>query len=194
MGRPREFCVDMALDKALKVFWSKGYEGTSLTDLTEAMGITRPSLYSAYGSKEELFRRALDRYGASHLGFVTDALAAATVREAIERLLYGLADAQTECDSPGGCMALNGALVCSEEGDPIRRELIRRREQSRIALRERLEKARAEGDLPDSTDTAKLALFITAVANGMAVQAASGVSREALYGVVEVALTAWPSR
>src|SRR3981189_1908276 len=88
-GRPREFCVDEALAKALRVFWSKGYEGASLSDLTEAMGITRPSLYAAFGNKEALFRKALDLYEHDKLAFVGAALEAPTARGVAERLLLG---------------------------------------------------------------------------------------------------------
>src|SRR3569623_860019 len=94
-GRPREFCVDEALVAALRVFWSKGYEGASMTDLTDAMGITRPSLYAAFGNKEALFRKALDLYEREKLAYIGEALKAPTSREVVERLLHGALAMQT---------------------------------------------------------------------------------------------------
>jgi AcrR family transcriptional regulator len=194
MGRPREFDVDEALDSALQVFWRKGYEGTSLTDLTEAMGITRPSLYATFGNKEELFRKVLDQYDNTCLAFTREAMSEPTARAVVERLLYGHADAQTDPPHPPGCLGMNGALACSEEVEPIRQELIGRRLASEAALQRRLEQAKAEGDLPAGADPAGLARYVMTVAQGMAVQAASGADREALHQVISTALMAWPSR
>jgi AcrR family transcriptional regulator len=194
MGRPREFDVDEALDSALQVFWSKGYEGTSLTDLTEAMGITRPSLYATFGNKEELFRKVLDQYDNTCLSFTREAMNEPTARAVVERLLYGHADAQTDPPHPPGCLGMNGALACSEEVEPIRQELIGRRLASEAALRRRLEQAKAEGDLAADADPAGLARYVMTIAQGMAVQAASGADREALHQVTRTALMAWPSR
>ena len=193
MGRPREFDVDDALGAALDVFWRKGYEGASLSDLTEAMGITRPSLYATYGNKENLFRKALDRYETTCLDFTCAALSASTAREVVERLLYGYADAQSGDAHPPGCLGTSAALVCSEAADPIRRELGARRLRMEGALQARLERARREGDLPGSLDPADLARYVMAVVQGMAVQAASGADRAALTGIAETALLAWPA-
>jgi AcrR family transcriptional regulator len=193
MGRPREFDADEALDSALELFWRKGYEGTSLSDLTEAMGITRPSLYATFGNKEELFRKALDRYDDTCMAFTRSALQEPTARKVIDRLLYGYADSQTDQAHPPGCMDMNGALACSEEAEPIKQALVGRRVAGEAALGRRLEEARASGDLPADCAPADLARYIMTVAHGMAVQAASGASREALYAVVDMTLRAWPS-
>ena len=101
-GRPREFCVDYALAKALRVFWEKGYEGTSLTDLTEAMGITRPSLYAAFGNKESLFRKTLDLYEREKLNYIGKALAEPTARRVAEAMLRGGVEIDTSRDEPHG--------------------------------------------------------------------------------------------
>ncbi|GGF15659.1 TetR family transcriptional regulator [Aliidongia dinghuensis] len=193
MGRHREFDLDQALDGALDVFWRKGYEGTSLSDLTEAMGITRPSLYAAFGNKEELFRKALDRYDDTCMAFMQQALARPTARDAVSHLLYGCADAQTDPDRPAGSLDMNGALACSDDAEPIRQALVVRRIANEAALRRRLEEARAAGDLPAGADPAELARYVMTVAHGMAIQASSGASREALYGVVAMTLKGWPS-
>jgi AcrR family transcriptional regulator len=193
MGRPREFEIDEALEAALQIFWRKGYEGTSLSDLTQAMGITRPSLYATFGNKEELFRKVLDRYEDVCMRFMRDALEEPTSRAVVEKLLYGSADAQTDPPHPPGCLGMNGALACSEEAEPIRLELIGRRLAGEAALRRRLEQAKADGDLPQAADTAALARYVMTVAQGMAIQAASGASREALHQVIATALLAWPT-
>src|SRR5213594_2023775 len=123
VGRPRAFDVDEALDRALQVFWHKGYEGSSLTDLTQAMGINRPSLYAAFGDKEALFRKVLDRYADGPAAYVREALNAPTARAVVERLLRGAADLQTNRRNPRGCLAVHGALACGDAAEPVRQEL-----------------------------------------------------------------------
>jgi AcrR family transcriptional regulator len=191
-GRPREFDVDQALDSALHVFWQKGYEGASLPDLTTAMGINRPSLYAAFGNKEELFRKALDRYAEGPAARVSEALNEPTARAAVERLLSATIDLATDPQNPGGCLAVHGALACGKTADSIRLELIARRAASQTALRERFDRAVVEGDLPADVDCADLARYIVTLIHGMAVQAASGASRKDLLRVAEIALQAWP--
>src|SRR5262245_44794102 len=113
-GRPREFDTDKALDAALAVFWSKGYEGAALPDLTDAMGINRPSLYAAFGNKEELFRRVVDRYIAGPAAYVRQTLKEPTARAAVERLLTQAIDVVTNPKTPRGCLLVSGALVCGD--------------------------------------------------------------------------------
>jgi len=192
IGRPRAFDIEKALDEALLVFWRKGYEGTSLPDLTRAMGINRPSLYAAFGNKEQLFRKALDRYIAGPAAHVRAALDEPTARAVAERLLYGNIQLLTKPGNPPGCLAVQAALACGAEGDCIRRELIARRAASEAALRRRFRRALREGDLAAGADPAALARYITTVAQGMAVQAAGGATRKELQQVVEMALRAWP--
>lgn len=193
MGRHREFDTDLALCAALNVFWRKGFESTSLSDLTEAMGITRPSLYAAYGNKEELFHKALDRYETVYMRFATEALERPTARAVIETLLYGYADLQTQTEHPPGCLDTNGALVCSEAAEPVRQVLIKRREADEAALEQRLARARDEGDLPPDCVPADLAHYVMTIAQGMSVKAASGATRAELYRIVATALGAVPS-
>jgi AcrR family transcriptional regulator len=192
-GRPRAFDVEEALDIALKVFWRKGYEGTSIDDLTTAMGINRPSLYCAYGNKEQLFRRALDRYAERQGVLIRQAIDEPRARAVAERLLRGVAEALGDPRNPSGCLAVQGALSCGEAAEPIRRELNARRAATEAALRDRLERARSEGDLPGDDDPAHLARYLATVIQGMAVQAAGGTSREDLRRVAETALRAWPA-
>jgi AcrR family transcriptional regulator len=192
LGRPRAFDIEKALERALQVFWEKGYEGTSLSDLTEAMGINRPSLYAAYGNKEALFRKALDRYVERTMAFVRDAINEPTARGVAERLLRSAADMVTHPRNPRGCLTVRGALSSGEEADPIRLELALRRSEGEAAIRERLERAKGEGELPTSANPADLARYLATVYQGMSVQAAGGATREQLRRVAETALRAWP--
>jgi AcrR family transcriptional regulator len=192
-GRPREFDAEAALDKALHVFWQRGYEGTSLTDLTEAMGINRPSLYAAFGNKEELFRRTLDRYAERGPGrAVREALAEPTARGVVERLFKNVALALTDPCNPRGCLAVQGALTCGEASESIKQELCRRRSEAEQALRERLERAKVEGDIASDVDPGVLARFVSTITQGMSVQAAGGASRDDLLRVADMAMKAWP--
>ena len=192
IGRPRAFDMDQALDRALEVFWRKGYEGATLCDLTAAMGINPPSLYAAFGNKEGLFRKALDRYRDLRTAFWDEALNAPTARAVAETLLRGTAKFLCDPCHPKGCLAVHGALASGEESDCIRKELETRRAASQNAIRERLKRAKREGDLPADADPAVLARYLATIIEGMAVQAASGVSRKELERVAATALRAFP--
>src|ERR1700750_1572705 len=111
MGRPREFDVDSALDQAMEVFWRHGYEGATIAQLTEAMGINPPSLYACFGSKEGLLKAALDRYTARRAAWLDEILGAATARDVAERMLMGVADVQTDPANPPGCLLVQGGLA-----------------------------------------------------------------------------------
>ena len=193
VGRPRAFDVEEALDQALQVFWRKGYEGTPLPDLTRAMGINRPSLYAAFGNKEALFRKALDRYHDGPAAFVRGALGEPTARTVVEALLRGTVDLLSCPRNPPGCLMVQGALSCGRTANPIRRELATRRAASQAAIRRRFKRAISDGDLPADTDAGDLARYVSTVMHGMAVQAAGGVSRKELLRVVNMALRAWPA-
>jgi AcrR family transcriptional regulator len=191
LGRPRAFDIDRALDRALRVFWEKGYEGTSLSDLTKAIGINRPSLYAAFGNKETLFRKALDRYEKT-VAFVLDAINEPTARRFAERLLHSAADMVTNPHNPPGCLTVRGALASGEEADPIRLELALRRSEGEASIRKRLDRAKREGALPPHASPADLARYLATVYQGMSVQAAGGATREQLRRVAKIALRAWP--
>jgi AcrR family transcriptional regulator len=192
MGRPRSFDTEQALDRAMRVFREKGYEGASLADLTEAMGINRPSMYAAFGDKESLFRKVLDRYSCGVRGAFEQALAEKTTRGFVGRLLYTSADLQTKPEGPHGCLITQGALVCGDQGEPIRQELISLRHAQEAMIRKRLLRAKREGDLPKSASPADLARYLTAVMQGMSVLATGGASRTELRKVAETALAAFP--
>lgn len=192
MGRHREFDVDKALDAALSVFWQKGYEGTSFEDLTRATHVARPGLYAAFGNKEALFLKALDRYDAKYMAFMSEALGEPKVRDVVRRILEGSLEVQTLNDASRGCLGINGALACSDQTEPIRQELIARRTATEAALRTRLEHARKEGELPPSADCAMLASYVMTITQGMAVQAKAGASKAALNAIADHVLATWP--
>ncbi len=192
-GRPREFCVDEALSKALGVFWAKGYEGASMADLTEAMGITKPSLYAAFGNKEALFHKALDLYEAEKLAYTREALEQPTARAVAEHFMRGAIDAQTSKCDPKGCLGVISATACGAEAESIKADVIQRRASSQAALVERFCQAKRDGDLPDHVDPEALTSYLYAILQGMAVQAGSGASRAELERVVETSLMMWPT-
>jgi AcrR family transcriptional regulator len=193
-GRPREFDPDAALDAALVVFWRSGYESASLSDLTDAMGINRPSLYAAFGNKQELFRRAIARYSARRDAAWNTAMQAPTARQAVESLLRGAADALTASCNPAGCFLVVSSLTCGPASRAVRDEVARHRAASAPLLQARFERAIADGDLPKKTNAAQLAAFFSTVSQGMSLQAGGGVGREALHRIVDIALQAWPQR
>lgn len=192
-GRPREFCVHDALAKALRVFWSKGYEGASLTDLTEAMGITRPSLYAAFGNKESLFRKALDLYECEKLDYVGRALARPTARAVAETMLRGAVENATGRDEPHGCLRVIATMTCGPEAQSVREELAERGKVIHQSIIERFERAKAEGDLPANVDVEGLTDLLKAILQGISVQANQGATREELDRLVDTGLTMWPS-
>lgn len=193
-GRPREFCVDAALAAALRVFWSKGYEGASLNDLTEAMGITRPSLYAAFGNKEALFRKTLDLYQEEKLCYISTSLEQPTAREVALHLLRGSMENQTSNSEPHGCLGVISSVACGVEAESIRQEVLERGKVVRKALVARLERARKEGDLPATADIEGLTSFLYAIMQGMAVQAGAGATRADLERLIDTSMAMWPSK
>ena len=193
-GRPRAFDPDAALERAMHVFWSKGYEGASLSDLTRAMRINRPSLYAAFGNKEQLFRKVLDRYMDGPLAYFGKALAAPKARNVIEQIFLGAAKMAGDPRFPSGCLMVQGALAVGNSAGSVRKEAAGRRAAGEVALRRRLQRAKREGDLPRNADPAELARYVMTVLRGMAVQGADGASPDQLRRVAQVALRAWPKR
>lgn len=191
-GRPRGFDADRALDRALAIFWRDGYEGASLPALTRAMGINRPSLYAAFGNKEALFRKAVERYERGAAGYAPKALRQTTAREVVKALMEGIIALLTKPQNPGGCLMVQGALACGENASRVREELASRRAAGVAAIRRRFQRAIDEGDLPASADASTLARFVATVMHGLAVQAASGASRKELVRVKDMILRMWP--
>lgn len=191
-GRPREFDVDEALAAALRVFWEKGYDGASLTDLTEAMGITRPSLYAAFGNKEALFKRALDLYETEKLAYVRGALEAPTARGVVERMLDGtIENITSECP---GCLRVIASVSCGSASSPIQQDVQARSKSARAAMIDRMQRAIDAGDFTVPVTAEAMTQYLMAVMQGIAVQAGAGATREQLSQVAEATLAIWPSR
>jgi AcrR family transcriptional regulator len=191
-GRPRAFDADVALEKAMCVFWKNGYEGTSLPDLTAAMGINRPSMYATFGNKETLFRKAVDRYVERVGGIIKAAMDDGSAKDAVRKLLM-MSVPKDDCSAIGGCMLVQGALACSDQAEPIRKELASRRFAAEVLLRQRFDRAVEENEFPAGTDTAALAKYFATFQQGLAVQGAGGATREQLVAAVDLALCALPT-
>ena len=192
-GRPRCFCKEEALDKAMTVFWRKGYEGASISDLTKAMGINPPSLYACFGSKEGLFKAVLERYDQRREMFMSDVLAAPTAAAVAEAYLMGVAAfvSDTSGRNPPGCLMVQGGISCGEKDIP--EMLARHRAEKEGMLRTRFEQAKKSGDLSKASDPAALARYLMVMANGICVQAAAGATLKDLREVAAMALTNWPA-
>ena len=193
-GRPRAFDEEQVLDVAMRLFWDHGFDGTSMSDLTEAMGINRRSVYAAFGNKEALFRKALDLYEREKLAYVGEALAAPTSRQVAERLLHGALAMQTSECQPKGCLRVISSVTCGMEAESVRADLLARRASSHRAICQRMEQAKADGDLPPEADAEALCNYLVAILQGMSVQAGSGASKQQLETLVETSLSMWPGK
>lgn len=176
-GRPRGFDTEQALDRAMEVFWRHGYEGASLTDLTAAMGINKPSLYAAYGNKEGLFRKVVARYADVEMAYARDALSQPTAQEVAAALLRDNVVALTRPDRPAGCLSIQGGTACGVENSAISEFLAASRFAGEQAIAARFAGAVDEGDLPEHADPVVLARFLSVVTEGHAVHAAAGAQR-----------------
>lgn len=194
-GRPREFDPEDALSAALQVFWRRGYDGASLSELTEAMGITKPSLYSCFGNKEELFRKALELYERDKLCYTRSALEAPTAKGVAERMLRGSLAVQTgSVDDPRACLGVISVVACTTQADSIKEQVKARQASSNQALIERFERARQDGDFPAELEPQALAAYLYAILQGMGVQASSGACAQQLEQLVDTTLAVWPGR
>jgi AcrR family transcriptional regulator len=193
LGRPREFDLDNALDRALQVFWQRGYEGASVAELCQAMGINPPSLYAAFGNKEKLFHQVLERYVAERGRFWDESLAEPDPRRMVERLLRGSADFLTDACNPPGCLLVRGAIACSEMAQDVHYELVARRKAAQERLEQRLHAAKAAGALPADIDPGDFARYVATVLEGMSVHCAGGANRADLHRIIDMAMRAWPA-
>ncbi len=192
IGRPRAFSEPDALDAAMRVFWEKGYEGASLDDLTEAMGINRSSLYATFGDKEALFQKAVERYREGPMGFLHEALQQPTARGVVEALFRGTVKFLADPSHPKGCLSLQGGLACGAGAENVNQSMIDWRKDGQSILQKRLQRARSEGDLADDMNPKDLARYIAIVINGLGVQAVNGATAAEMNRAVELALRSMP--
>ncbi|GJE17973.1 TetR/AcrR family transcriptional regulator [Methylobacterium marchantiae] len=192
-GRPLSFDRDAALEQAMLLFWRHGYESTSLSDLTAAMGVTPPSIYAAFGDKRRLFLAAVHRYLSGPVTAETIIEGAGTAREAARQLLEGSAIAFTGTQTPPGCLLASGAISCSAEAADVQAELAALRGGIEARLAKRIARGKTEGELPGGTDAEALAGFVMAMIQGLSTLARDGASREKLLRVAANAMLAWPS-
>lgn len=191
-GRPRSFDRQDALASAMEVFWIKGYEAASISDLTGAMGIGSPSLYAAFGSKEGLFREAVELYGRTEGPALWDVVEAApTAREAIEGYLTATARVFTRPGKPRGCLVTLSVLNTTSASASVCEAMRQARAVGQSGLEARLRRSMAQGELPAGLDAAGVAAFYLTVQQGMSIQARDGASRETLEKVAQGAMAAW---
>jgi len=190
-GRPRSFDRDAALDTAMEVFWEKGFEATSISDLTDAMGLNPPSLYSAFGDKEGLFIEAVERYSSGNNQSCPYANEP-TARGAIERLLTYSAHELTESSHPRGCLMAMATTTAANSSERLQKVIAQKRSSARDHLRDRIKQGMKDGDVPASTDATTLADFYFTILSGMSMQAREGATRKSLLATVEQAMSLFP--
>ncbi|HWQ85314.1 TetR/AcrR family transcriptional regulator [Brevundimonas sp.] len=191
-GRPRSFDRDEALSRALQVFWSKGYADASMTDLTGAMGINSPSLYAAFGSKEDLFREAVRLYtDTAGVALWASMREARTAREAIEGLLLATAEANSRYDRPKGCLLVLSGAHPDALPDGACGEVAKIRTDSMATMEARLREGQAAGEIAADADPAAIAAFYTTVQQGMTFRAREGATAAELRGTARAAMLAW---
>jgi TetR/AcrR family transcriptional regulator, copper-responsive repressor len=192
-GRPRTFDRDVALETAMHLFWNRGYDATSVADLTAALQINPPSLYAAFGDKRSLFLQSLDRYAAKHACFLPNALQnGRTARQAIDLMLQAAVQAYTLPDCPRGCMVIAASTGILPSHADVVAALATRRAASHALIRARLEQGIADGDLAADAVLQDLADFYAAIIYGLSMSARAGLSPEALQSIAAHAMLAFP--
>lgn len=194
-GRPRKFDKELALDAALKLFMKKGYESTSLTDITEALGINRPSVYAAFGNKETLFSQVIARYNQGPVAYLKQALLEKTSRLVVRKMLMTSVEMLTiKSAQPRGCLAIQSSISAELANVGIQQKIVEALRESELNIKNRFEQAIAEGDLPADVDAWLLTKYVTTIHKGLSIQVSNGSSREELAGVVEIVLKSWPGK
>jgi AcrR family transcriptional regulator len=193
-GRPRGFDRDKALECAMRLFWERGYEATSISDLTKAMGLKPPALYGAFGDKKHLFLEAVDRYQAGPGCFAQEALTQEpTAKQAVRRLLHDAIERFADPSGPKGCMVVLSATNCTAQADDVQAALADLRRSALDAVRNRLAAGQAAGDLTPDADIDTLASLVTTTLYGLALQARDGVASDRLHKIADQVLQAWPA-
>jgi AcrR family transcriptional regulator len=192
-GRPKAFDYEEALDGAMRVFWTKGYDGASLSDLTDAMGINRPSLYATFGNKEGLFQLTLERYAQQNATVFAECLSHVSARAGIDRLLREAAEAFAKPTNPGGCFSNQALMSCATATDKMQRHMKKMAAGFDATLIRRFERAVADGELPPGTSTTDLARYFSVVFQGLGLQARRGSTQGELHRAIDMAMRGWPT-
>jgi len=187
-GRPRSFDEDQAIDAAMRVFWEKSFEGTTMTDLTDATGLSRSSIHAAFGSKEGLFLKAVERYRSEQMRYIPKALAEPTLPRAIEALLRGMVNPLSIPGNPKGCLSIHGALACGTDGELVTQVMAKWRRSNENRIKQRIQQAQREGELGRDVNTADYARYIVTIMIGIGIQAVNGAGRAELTRTVDMAL------
>ena len=187
-GRPRTFDEDQAIDAAMRVFWEKSFEGTTMTDLTDATGLSRSSIHAAFGSKEGLFLKAVERYKSGLMTYIPKALAEPTLSRAIEALFRGMVNSLSIPGNPKGCLSIHGALACGTDGELVTQVMAKWRRFNENRLKERIQQAQREGELGRDVNAADYARYIATIMIGIGIQAVNGAGRGELTRTVDMAL------
>ncbi|CAN7641014.1 TetR/AcrR family transcriptional regulator [Pararhizobium sp. LjRoot235] len=191
-GRPRQFDESTALDTALRLFWRHGYEGTPISTLAQAMGLTVASVYNAFGNKESLFMKAVEHYDRYSESLYKEAFAKTSAREVARGILMGEVDLVSGEGTPEGCLMVQGALATSPESEAVQQAMAKLRRQAEADVAARFKQFQEAGQLPSGWNAKALAGYVITVATGMAVQAKSGASRQELIDVADMAMKIWP--
>lgn len=188
MGRPRGFDEGAALDAAMRLFWERGYEGTSMADLTKAMGLNPPSIYAAFGGKKSLFALAGKRYAEGPGQYQARALSEPTLREVIRALFRNTVEFLTDSGHPSGCMSLTGAMACGVEANSAKESMTEIRKENEAGLKRRLQQARKSGELAADVNVDDYARYLSTILGGLAIQAANGISRKEMKRIADIAV------
>lgn len=185
-GRPKKFDFEEASERALELFWTQGFEGTSLSNLSEALSMNRPSIYASFGNKDALFKLTLKRYLSNQLQFVDTAIAKPTLNEVVDLLFKSEIELLTKHETPRGCLLVQAAAACSKESESIKELLSSQRKAIEAKLRKRIQLAQLKKDFPMKQSPSVVAKSMMAIYEGISIQAASGSAKTELLNVAEL--------
>jgi AcrR family transcriptional regulator len=188
MGRPRGFDQERVIDSAMRVFWEKSYEGATMADLTEATGLNRSSIHAAFGSKEGLFLKVVERYWEGPMSYIPKALSEPTLPRVVEALIRGMVNFLSIPGNPKGCLSIHGALASGTNGERVMQIMAEWRKSIRGLMKKRIQRAQREGELGGEVEAADYARYIAAIMTGIGIQALNGANRAELTGLADMAL------